>query len=143
MGPTEAGKSAFIEALCGDASLGISKDQLESCTQEVSAYRLVNVNFQRTVTHPIYVIDTPGFADRKISDTEIIFKLHEWLKRYGKQIEWILYLIPITDIRLSGSKRWTLQTFKEMKGIGAAKDITIVTTMWDTIGSEEGIRQAE
>ncbi|KAF9033884.1 hypothetical protein BJ165DRAFT_1567260 [Panaeolus papilionaceus] len=69
LGPTGAGKSCFIQALAGDSQdLGISKDQLAGFTQKASAYKLVNVLFQEEEgDRQIYLVDTPGFSDPKIS----------------------------------------------------------------------------
>ncbi|KAF9033827.1 hypothetical protein BJ165DRAFT_1514257 [Panaeolus papilionaceus] len=140
MGPTGAGKSSFIEALCGDTSLGISKDQLEGYTQDVAAYQLINVMHRDQ--SPICIIDTPGFADRKISEMEIVTKINTFLKASMFRINYILFLTPITDIRISGSRRRTINTFKSLAGVSTADQITVVTTMWNQLHTDDAIKQA-
>ena len=100
MGPTGAGKSSvsqclpvtwryseaeyfdihlkFIEALAGESQqLSISKNQLAGYTQTVNAYRVVNVTLYE---FPVYLVDTPGFSDLKISEFEIMGMVRRWLK---------------------------------------------------------------
>ncbi|KAF9032029.1 hypothetical protein BJ165DRAFT_1599134 [Panaeolus papilionaceus] len=80
MGPTGAGKSTFIEALAGGSqNLAISSNQLAGYTQRVTAYKLVNVA-QKQSARAIYLVDTPGFSDSKISEMEVVDMLRDWLK---------------------------------------------------------------
>ncbi|KAF9031036.1 hypothetical protein BJ165DRAFT_870860 [Panaeolus papilionaceus] len=79
MGPTGAGKSTFIEALAGGSqNLAISSKKLAGFTQHVTAYKLVNV-VERS-GRVIYLVDTPGFSDSKISEIEVMEMLRDWLK---------------------------------------------------------------
>ncbi|KAF9030790.1 hypothetical protein BJ165DRAFT_1535627 [Panaeolus papilionaceus] len=81
MGPTGAGKSTFIEALAGGSqNLAISSDQLAGFTQHVTAYKLVNV-VRRYTGRVIYLVDTPGFSDDKISEIEVMDMLGDWLEQ--------------------------------------------------------------
>ncbi|KAF9033826.1 P-loop containing nucleoside triphosphate hydrolase protein [Panaeolus papilionaceus] len=143
MGPTGAGKSSFIEAVAGQSQkLAISKDQLAGYTQHVIAYQLVNVFYQ---DQPVYLIDTPGFSDTKISEIEIMQMVRKWLESNG--FEWvnrILYLTPITDTRLAGTKRRTIDMLKALlKPSGDLGLIIVVTTMWDTLSNEQAERRAQ
>ncbi|PPR07559.1 hypothetical protein CVT24_008755 [Panaeolus cyanescens] len=141
MGPTGAGKSRFIESLAGDRSLGISKNQLEGFTQEVSAFELVNITYRG---FPICVVDTPGFSDPKISGMEIVRKVEGWMKANGRDtINRILYLTPITDKRVPGSKRRMLHMFKLLAGPQAAANMSLVTTMWNSIWEDSQMDTAE
>ncbi|KAF9051300.1 hypothetical protein BJ165DRAFT_1447886 [Panaeolus papilionaceus] len=72
----------FIEALAGKGqSLGISKDQLAGFTQHVTGYELVNTEMQHPSgkSYPVWLIDTPGFSDSKISELEIVREAKNWL----------------------------------------------------------------
>ncbi|PPR01470.1 hypothetical protein CVT24_001874 [Panaeolus cyanescens] len=145
MGPTGAGKSSFIEALSG-RHLGIAKDQLEGFTQAVSAFKLVNVITNRGPSgrYPIYVIDTPGFSDPNVSQLEIVQKVEKWMRDCQfTVVTHVLYFTPITDIRIPGSKRRTLDMFKSLTGIETARDLTIVTSMWNMVFSEKQYENAE
>ncbi|KAF9042397.1 P-loop containing nucleoside triphosphate hydrolase protein, partial [Panaeolus papilionaceus] len=148
IGPTGAGKSSFIEALAGEGqSLAISKDQLSGFTQEVTVYKLQNTAMTYNInggSFPIYLIDTPGFSDGKISEMEVVSKVRSWMKAGGHyQINRVLYLCPITDTRASGSKRRTIKMFQSLID-GHTKDkVTIVTTMWDRVHHPQVKERAE
>ncbi|PPQ70193.1 hypothetical protein CVT24_003909 [Panaeolus cyanescens] len=147
MGPTGSGKSSFIEAMAENRSLGISKDQLEGYTQSVTSYKLVNAAYQTDrspTTDPmtVYLVDTPGFCDSKMSELDIIEKTREWMAEHGISfIHHILYLLPINDTRLSGKKKRVIEMFKSLVR-GPGRHLTIITTMWDKIWSDEGKRSA-
>lgn len=71
----------FIEALGGHSPyLSISKDQLSGYTQRVTAYKLVNVFCVLDEEYPVYLIDTPGFSDPKISAFDIVETTRKFLK---------------------------------------------------------------
>ncbi|KAF9030165.1 P-loop containing nucleoside triphosphate hydrolase protein, partial [Panaeolus papilionaceus] len=146
LGPTGTGKSTFIEALASNASLGISSNRLEGFTQSISAYQLINV--QKNSGRPIYLVDVPGFSDTKISEMKILSMLKDWRAKSGDHVCRlhyfcrILYFMPINSPRLSGSQREVLRIFQALTGIKAARGITVVTTMWDCLGSETAKQRA-
>ncbi|KAF9037223.1 P-loop containing nucleoside triphosphate hydrolase protein [Panaeolus papilionaceus] len=147
MGPTGAGKSSFIEALAGESQqLSISKNQLAGYTQTVHAYRLVNVVSTIYMTpRPVYLIDTPGFSDSKISEKEIMDMVRKWMKdNHLEFVNRILFLTPITETRLPGSRRKTIEMLKQLlapsRDLGA---VIFVTTMWDTLHNERTQKRAE
>ncbi|KAF9054850.1 hypothetical protein BJ165DRAFT_1523324 [Panaeolus papilionaceus] len=147
MGPTGAGKSSFIEALASDSqSLSISKNQLSGYTQNITAYRLVNVSqMMDSLYCPVYLVDTPGFSDPKISEVEIISMVIQWLKEIGRYtVGRVLFLTPITETRLSGTRRRTIEMLKALLTPHADIGATIVvTTMWDTLYNERTRARAE
>ncbi|KAF9032026.1 hypothetical protein BJ165DRAFT_1535194 [Panaeolus papilionaceus] len=87
MGPTGAGKSTFIEALAGGSqNLAISSNQLSGFTQHVTAYKLVGV--VRHAARAIYLVDTPGFSDSKISEIKVMEMLTDWLDKNWEEYLW-------------------------------------------------------
>ncbi|KAF9033367.1 hypothetical protein BJ165DRAFT_1396480 [Panaeolus papilionaceus] len=76
MGPTGSGKSTFIESLSPDHKLDISKNSLESVTQEVVCYQVVNLMWH---AWNILLVDTPGFLDTKMSESRITKMITEIL----------------------------------------------------------------
>ncbi|PPQ73903.1 hypothetical protein CVT24_012789 [Panaeolus cyanescens] len=175
MGPTGSGKSnvrrhlpsscpldhshvdvlKYLETLIGDKSLGISKDQLNGVTQDIVAYELIGVQDrvftigQHYLDGTIYLIDTPGFSDDKLSEARIIRKLHDWAEAkrtnarvFGMSISCILYFDRITDTRMSGSKKQTLQLFRQLTG-NVHEGVIIVTTMWDMLWNEQQKQRAD
>ncbi|KAF9054802.1 hypothetical protein BJ165DRAFT_1440834 [Panaeolus papilionaceus] len=141
LGPTGAGKSSFVEALAGPSqNMSLSSNQLAGYTQQISAFRLVNTNL---LGGPLYLADTPGFADTQFSEREIMDMTRDWLKKEG-----ILYLTPINGTRLAGTKRKTIEMLTAfLKGNNDSESglqrLSFVTTMWDTLSSERAHRRAQ
>lgn len=54
----------------------------------------------------------------------------------------ILYFDRITDTRMAGSKKKTLEMFKMLAGERYHGCITIATTMWDQIWNETQVERA-
>ncbi|KAF9034854.1 hypothetical protein BJ165DRAFT_1533888 [Panaeolus papilionaceus] len=142
LGPTGSGKSSFIEAVAANTSLRLSSDKLEGFTQSVSIYQIINAVTPRG-SH-IYLVDVPGFADSKISAMSIVSMLMDVIQTNSNLIYFrILYHIPINNPRLPGSQRQILQTFEALAGPQSAGNITVVSTMWDSIWNENTSRRAE
>ncbi|KAF9033353.1 hypothetical protein BJ165DRAFT_1534633 [Panaeolus papilionaceus] len=143
MGPTGSGKSAFIESLSPDQKLDISKDSLESVTQKVVCYRVVNL---MQWMFPILLVDTPGFLDTKMSEGRITKMITETLDSLHKSAAsfdvLILYFQPITDIRMGGSKRDAVKLLRAFAESFGASGITVVTTMWNQISSPKKMEDA-
>ncbi|PPQ81489.1 hypothetical protein CVT24_000695 [Panaeolus cyanescens] len=86
LGATGSGKSSFIEALAGkDHQLGISGSTLESVTQNVQTFKVVNMErkWQHGDVWPVFIVDTPGFLDSKMSEVQILNKVNQWIERNG------------------------------------------------------------
>jgi len=156
----------FIEAFAGKSQkLSISKDQLAGYTQTVTAYQLVNV--MHTILdgrmRPVYLIDTPGFSDSKISEIEVVNMVRKWAEgnRYAisSHLDWatelicsnssyycmrILYFTPITETRLPGSRHRTFNMLKKLlDDYSGFCSLIVITTMWDTVHSERTRNRAE
>ncbi|KAF9031474.1 hypothetical protein BJ165DRAFT_1599288 [Panaeolus papilionaceus] len=144
MGPTGAGKSSFLEAFAGPAQdLSLSSNQLAGYTQHINAFTVLNASrYEYTIT----LVDTPGFSDSKFSEKEILDMVNVWLNRNNRITARILYLVPINGTRLPGTQRKTLemlQTFLKSSGGTTLKELTFVTTMWDTLYSEGALSRGQ
>ncbi|PPQ87047.1 hypothetical protein CVT24_013060, partial [Panaeolus cyanescens] len=152
-GPTGAGKSSFLEALSGDKSLGISKNQLEPYTKTVVAYEVQNAFFKLGTSNDddICLLDSPGFSDSEISEAEIVEMVKQWLADHkANALHNLLYFCSITDIRFPGSRRKTIEMLKSfIKTSSSSEDLTnngsltVVTTMWDNVWNERSKERAE
>ncbi|KAF9035474.1 P-loop containing nucleoside triphosphate hydrolase protein, partial [Panaeolus papilionaceus] len=141
VGPTGAGKSTFIEALAQDPSLRISSNQLEGFTQSINTYSVMNVS---RLGNQISLVDVPGFADTRISMTNIVSMLKTWMQESGApDLGLILFFTPIHGVRLPGSHREVLRSFQALTGAKSAGNITIVTTMWDNLWGDSAKQRAE
>jgi hypothetical protein len=69
--------------------------------------------------------------------------LKDSLLRYEKKIKLagIIYLHRITDNRMAGSPHRNLRMFGELCGNNAVKRVVLVTTMWDKVQQDTGVRR--
>ncbi|MCJ1429209.1 hypothetical protein MMC29_007122, partial [Sticta canariensis] len=138
-GLTGSGKSNFISKLTGkDVKIGHG---LQSCTSEIEEVRckigLCNVT----------LVDTPGFDDSNRTDTEILRLIASWMKdAYDDKtrLTGIIYLHRISDNKMSGSSYKNLKMLRSLCGMSNLSHVTLATTMWDKVTTEEGgLREAE
>lgn len=149
----------IIDVLTGqDTRAGSS---LKSVTNDVAAYRVLN--------HEIYgnnlvLVDCPGFDHTTKSDKYILETISSWLskpyglylpsdptrntiylRRFKKKITLagIIYVHRITDARVDGPIQRNLRMLGELYGDTSAKNVVLVTTMWDKARSEEEASKRE
>ncbi|KAG8911213.1 hypothetical protein FRC02_006732, partial [Tulasnella sp. 418] len=128
MGATGSGKSSFINATCG-SNLKIGKT-LVSETKDVAPV-IFTYRGRRIV-----LIDTPGFDDTHISDTEILRNIATYLDaayKNRKLLHGLLYLQKITDNRITGMSWRNMKLFHKLCGNNAMKNVILCSTMWDII----------
>ncbi|KAF9040871.1 hypothetical protein BJ165DRAFT_329195 [Panaeolus papilionaceus] len=148
MGPTGSGKSSFIESLAPDQHLDISKDSLESVTQEVNCYQVVNLGLQAMYySDRLFVLmDTPGFLDPRLSEGWIMRMVTESLNAIHQfssyTTVYIFYFQPITDIRIGGSKRDAVKILRKYIDQYNAEDISVITTMWNQLSTPKQLEDA-
>ncbi|KAF9467103.1 hypothetical protein BDZ94DRAFT_1280464 [Collybia nuda] len=137
MGPTGTGKSTVNQA---------KKTAGDSLHSETSQIRAIRVLHPRTKL-PIVLVDTPGFNDTNMSDTQVLSMIAKWLETTYKrkvQLSGIIYLHRISDNRMSGSPLKNLNMFGRLCGDGAIEHVILVTTMWDRVKEEVGVpRESE
>ncbi|QPC59518.1 hypothetical protein HYE67_001749 [Fusarium culmorum] len=139
MGITGSGKSSFISK-CTDKSATIGHDMI-SCTSIVDVYP-----YEVTSDFTVYLIDTPGFDDTGRSDTEVLSEIAAWLTdsyKHEIRLHGIIYLHRISDVRMQGSAKKNLVTFKELCGEDALKKVVLASTMWDIIPAEKATKREQ
>ncbi|KAM0442770.1 hypothetical protein ACHAQK_003826 [Fusarium lateritium] len=88
----------------------------------------------------VYLIDTPGFDDTNKSDSDVLEEIAMWLSDSYKNnilLDGIIYLHRISDVRMQGSARRNLVTFRKLCGEDALKRVILASTMWDTTREED------
>lgn len=140
MGPTGAGKSSFIQAAMrgeGDDTIGHG---LISYTSEIRSVRTIHpIN-----KYPVVFVDTPGFDDTYKSDIEILSMIADWLVQTytrGIKLAGIVYLHRISDNRMAGASLKNLRMFASICGLEAMPSVILVTTMWDEVREDAGVRR--
>ncbi|KAF9040947.1 hypothetical protein BJ165DRAFT_1530765 [Panaeolus papilionaceus] len=136
----------FIESLAPDQHLDISKDSLESVTQEVNCYQVVNLGLQYDDKMLFVLMDTPGFLDPRLSEGRIMRMVTESLNAIrqfsGYTVPFIFYFQPITDIRIGGSKQDAVKILQEYVHQYEAAYISVITTMWNQLLTPKQLEDA-
>ena len=94
----------------------------------------------------MHLIDTPGFDDTNRSDSDVLKDLAYWLGiSYEKKkirLTGLIYLHPISHVRMAGTPFKNLRTFRKMVGTGSMSSVALVSTMWGpSSGKEEAERE--
>ncbi|KAM0206431.1 hypothetical protein ACHAQD_012442 [Fusarium lateritium] len=137
MGLTGAGKSSFINH-CTKHQVLIG-DGLQACTKNVEIY---SFNYSPGIT--VHLVDTPGFDDTNRKDSDILRDISAWLsKSYTEKVllNGILYLHRISDPRMQGSGKMSINLLIRLCGRNALKNVVLVTTMWEKVETEVGKRR--
>ncbi|KAG2336080.1 hypothetical protein BDR05DRAFT_920530 [Suillus weaverae] len=140
MGPTGVGKSTFINIAFGKVATTVGHD-LKSCTAQIQhAFCPCPGDPSRRVV----LVDTPGFDDTFIDDSEILRRIAVWLASSyddNMKLAGVLYLQDISNPRMSGTLRRDLDMFRSLCGENAEKNIILVTTKWGEVTAEVGARR--
>lgn len=134
MGATGTGKSTFINLASG-MNLAVG-DDLMSCTSEVTYSHEFILDGRRVI-----LMDTPGFDDTTVSDTDILrmISLHlHTTYEHGVILSGILYLHRISDPRMGGITRRNFTMFRKLCGDETLNNVLIITTMWGLVDPERG-----
>lgn len=93
------------------------------------------------------MIDTPGFDDTTLSDTDILKMIAAFLEtsyESGYKLAGILYFHRISDIRMGGVSARNIRMFRKLCGDKTLKNMAIVTNMWGEVTPQVGnAREAE
>lgn len=134
MGATGSGKSTFINTLSGsDLAVGAG---LKSCTSKVETSDTFELA-GRLVT----LVDTPGFDDTMVSDTDILKMIGIYLSatyQAGFKLSGVIYMHRISDFRMTGVSRRNFRMFRKLCGDDTLKNVTLVTNMWSQVTPERG-----
>ncbi len=88
----------------------------------------------------VTLIDTPGFDDSERSDTDVLELVAAYMaKGYenGTLLTGILFLQPLSQVRLQGSEKKRTRLFKTILGENAYQRVVIATTMWNQLSEAE------
>jgi hypothetical protein len=94
----------------------------------------------------VHLIDTPGFNDTYLSDTEVLRTLASWLSqsfKSGIRLSGIIYMHRISDIGFRGSAMKNLIMFKKLCGESAYPSVALTTSMWNMVSEEDGIKREQ
>ncbi|KAF6751405.1 P-loop containing nucleoside triphosphate hydrolase protein [Ephemerocybe angulata] len=150
MGPTGVGKSTFVNNVLTE--LGVrtkpanTSNGFKSCTDQLAHY-IVDVPKLLSDIHPkvkgrrLVLVDTPGFDDTNLSDSEILRRIAVWLaSSYDSKMRvgGVVYLFPIYPNRITRNDRSNIKIFQRLCGQNSLTKIILATTRWDICPSEAG-----
>ncbi|KAK3393391.1 P-loop containing nucleoside triphosphate hydrolase protein [Podospora didyma] len=134
MGATGSGKSTFVSTLV-EEEVGIGHG-LRSTTRIPMVFSMNRPEEEEKIS----LIDTPGFNDTALADTEVLQDIAFMLTRtyqLGIRLAGIIYLHRITDNRVGGSGKRMMRLIRDICGDDAYPRVVLATTMWqDLHGSE-------
>ncbi|RPB00761.1 hypothetical protein L873DRAFT_1678794 [Choiromyces venosus 120613-1] len=139
MGVTGAGKSHLIRQVTGQTDITVG-DGLESCTDKITSYRFNHEGVNITL------VDTPGFNDTYRTDTDVLLDIATWMElsyRENFKLSGIIYLHPITAIRMEGSALRNLRMFRKLCGEDALSHVFLATTHWRNVPEALGNRRTK
>ncbi|KAL4077630.1 hypothetical protein J3A83DRAFT_1637988 [Scleroderma citrinum] len=145
MGSTGVGKSSFIHnsAPPGLCTVKVGHG-LQSETSEAQPVCWVT---QDGTT--VKLVDTPGFDDSRVgmTDTQVLRMIADFLtneyKRGKSQLTGLIYVHRISDTRVGRTSQRNLRMFRKLCGDESLKNVVIITTMWDMITLEDGLRHEQ
>ncbi|KAL8881646.1 MAG: hypothetical protein Q9198_001182 [Flavoplaca austrocitrina] len=83
-----------------------------------------------------WLLETPGFDDTFRSDVRVLHEIAAIFIQLRQHIKMagIIYLHPITDVRMRGSALRNLTLLKNVCGEAAYNHLALVTTKWECFG---------
>jgi GTPase Era involved in 16S rRNA processing len=127
VGASGTGKSKFINRLTGTSELPIG-DGSQSCTRDLQSTEYLNQSDCK-----IRLIDTPGFDHTAKSDLDVLKEIAHYVSTMS--LTGVVYMHRANDF-MGRSARHQFRVFQKLCGDDGLSNVTIVTTMWDTISPE-------
>ncbi|KAG6820495.1 hypothetical protein H0H93_016302 [Arthromyces matolae] len=159
MGPTGAGKSTVIALFSSCLRLGLMFYQFintivgrdvttvgHDLKSQTATLQHVIMRHPKDPTRRLIIVDTPGFDDTYVSDSEILRRIAVWLARSysaNMKLAGVVYLHEICQSRMLGTARKNLDMFNKLVGEGATQNVILATTKWNDIPEEVGERREE
>jgi energy-coupling factor transporter ATP-binding protein EcfA2 len=141
MGVTGSGKSNFIRlatGLEGDDGPEVG-DDLVSKTKSPQPFECL-IDSKKFI-----FLDTPGFGDTYLGDSEILRSISQRLGDDYKQnhtVTGIIYLHRIKDERITNLQMRNLEMLKNLCGLEAFSNVVLTTTFWDDLlDTDKGSRR--
>ncbi|KAL4077628.1 P-loop containing nucleoside triphosphate hydrolase protein [Scleroderma citrinum] len=146
MGSTGVGKSSFIQnSVPQDLHTQVQVGHgLQSKTSEVQPVCWVTEDGTS-----VKLVDTPGFDDSRagLTDAEVLKMIATFLTNeyQGKKsrLTGLIYVHRISDTRVGKTSQRNLRMFQKLCGDESLKNVVIVTTMWDMVTPEDGLRREQ
>ncbi|KAJ2916073.1 hypothetical protein MD484_g4340, partial [Candolleomyces efflorescens] len=138
MGQTGAGKSTFVNNVLQRPVATVS-DAFQSCTDHLAHYTMPipahwATRYQLEAHCRVVLLDTPGFDDTEMSDSEILRRIAVWLvASYGfkMKVAGIVYIHPIYPGRMTQNDCSNVKVFHKICGDEGLSKVILATTKWN------------
>ncbi|GLB39564.1 hypothetical protein LshimejAT787_0700740 [Lyophyllum shimeji] len=143
IGQSGAGKSTFINTITKKTERPV----FSGLDVGTTTFGYVTVDNPRTPGQRIVFVDTPGFNNSLVDDSEILRRLISWLAKSRTRLGGVVYLHEISQARTPGPALWKNLEYLagQMHNGGAnqvgGKGIVISTTKWSEVPQEVGERR--
>ncbi|KAF9465249.1 P-loop containing nucleoside triphosphate hydrolase protein [Collybia nuda] len=131
MGPTGVGKSTFVNTLYGSTVTTVGHG-VSSCTAALQPC-VLPAPVGAFEGRRIIIVDTPGFDDTYLDDSEILRRIAAWLAMsYKKEmkIAGVIYLHDISQPRILGTVTKNFGMFRKLCGDEILSSVILGTTKW-------------
>ncbi|KAK4169930.1 P-loop containing nucleoside triphosphate hydrolase protein [Cladorrhinum sp. PSN259] len=147
MGVTGSGKSTFVNLLKQNSVKVAHGLESGSAPAQAVQINLDKTRRRQTKLESITVIDTPGFDDSKLPDSDIFQQIARCLAvQYELQIplKGFIYLHQISEPRMRGTDKRYLSAFQQLcAGSQTLENVIFLTTKWDCVSREDGLRREQ
>ncbi|KAH8693455.1 P-loop containing nucleoside triphosphate hydrolase protein, partial [Phaeosphaeriaceae sp. PMI808] len=137
-GKTGTGKTTFVKNVT-NSNFEIGHG-LSSMTKEVQAASA------EIDGHQITLVDTPGFDDTHLTDTQVLGLIADWLKYTydeGTLLSGIVFLHSISSDRMEGSSLKNLDMFRKLCGDENLGNVILANTKWSHIQPNIGYQREQ
>ncbi|KAF8064962.1 P-loop containing nucleoside triphosphate hydrolase protein [Lyophyllum atratum] len=140
MGPTGAGKSTFINTVA-EKEITTVGHNLKS---ETAQLQHIVLSYPKDPSRRIILVDTPGFDDTYLADSEILRRIAVWLARSANmRLSGVIYLHEISQSRMLGTSMRNLDMFNKLCGREGTKNVILATTKWSEIAPGVGEKREQ
>ncbi|KAJ2916075.1 hypothetical protein MD484_g4342, partial [Candolleomyces efflorescens] len=151
MGQTGSGKSTFVNNVLkihhgADGQNAPTSDGFKSCTVQLAHYIVPllpewQTQYKLDAERRVVLVDTPGFDDTSVSDSEILRRIAVWLAasyNLDMKVAGIVYVHPIYPNRMTRNDCSNVKVFRNICGEGGLSKVVLATTRWDICPPETG-----
>ena len=98
----------------------------------------MNFPASNSQSYDVFLADVPGFDDSEGDgyDADVIIGIADWLgfmRKIGIKLSGIIYLHRITDDRVGGVARLSLQMLQDLVGEDRMENLLFVSTRWEEV----------
>jgi GTPase SAR1 family protein len=138
LGKSGSGKSSLVAAL---SSQKVDVEHsLSSGTERLQTFNLSRRHGTAIGYDDVVLVDTPSFDNSAMGDDAVLEEIRSGLQKLHEKnipVASIVYTHRVTDTRMNGSARKSLDLCKAICGYNAAPRLAFVTTGWDVVETDE------